>query len=317
MNKFAKIIGARLGQAVMVAWLIATLSFVFVHSLPGDLSFRIAAARIGEERINVRIVERIRHEEGLDRHVVIQYAHWMARLLTLDLGRSLVNRRPVAAELLDRARYTLALGFLGWIISYLIALPLGIAAGLRPDGLIDRMAGGLAVAYASLPSFLVGIGLILVFSLTLRWLPPAGYRSLEHLVLPAFTLASSLVAFSIPVIRNAVTGVRSSFFITFARIKGLSATQAFYRHGLKNAAIPVTTFAALQFAYVIDGFVIIETLFNFPGLGNLLIKSLLTRDVPVIMSIGLVFGILYSTINLAADLLSLKLDPQRAERARG
>ena len=278
MNGIVKVIGARLGQAVMVAWLIATLNFAFVHVLPGDLAFRIAVTRIGGERVNVQIVERIRHEEGLDRPIAVQYAQWMGRLMTLDLGRSLVTRRQVTEELADHARYTLALGVIGWLLSYLIALPLGIAAGFRPNGVIDRAATGFAVALASLPSFLVGIGLISVFALTLRWLPPAGFRSAEHMVLPAVTLALGLAAFSVPIIRNAIIEVRSAFYMTFARIKGLSATHAFRSHGVRNAAIPVTTFAALQFAFVIDGFVVIETLFNYPGLGDLLIKSLMRRS---------------------------------------
>ncbi len=314
MNGIAKVIGVRLGQAVMVAWLIATLCFAFVHALPGDLALRIAGARVGEERVSAEIVERIRRDEGLDRPIAVQYAQWMGRLMTLDLGRSLVTRQPVAEELAYHARYTLALGGIGWLLSYLIALPLGIAAGLRPNGVIDRAATGFAVALASLPTFLVGIGLISVFALTLRWLPPAGYRSAEHMVLPAVTLALGLAAFSVPIIRNAIIEVRSAFFMTFARIKGLSAAQAFRSHGVRNAAIPVTTFAALQFAFVVDGFVVIETLFNYPGLGDLLIKSLMARDVPIIMGVGLVIGLLYAIINLAADLLCLKLDPRRAAR---
>jgi peptide/nickel transport system permease protein len=174
---------------------------------------------------------------------------------------------------------------------------------------------GIAVALASLPSFLVGIGLISVFALSLRWLPPAGYRTGAHMVLPALTLALGLAAFSVRVIRNAVVEVRGAFYMTFARIRGRSAASAFRHHGVRNAAIPVATFAALQFAYMVDGFVVVEMLFNYPGLGELLVKALLARDVPVVMGAGLVIGLVYAGVNLLADLACLALDPRQAARA--
>jgi len=179
---------------------------------------------------------------------------------------------------------------------------------------VDRATTGFAVTLASLPPFLTGIGLISVFALTLRWLPPAGFRSAAHMVLPALTLALGLAAFSVRIIRTAVVEVRSSFYLTFARIRGLPPAAAFRRHGVRNAAIPVATFAALQFAYVVDGFVVIETLFNYPGLGELLVKALLARDVPLIMGAGLLIGLLYAALNLLADLVCLWLDPRRMAR---
>jgi peptide/nickel transport system permease protein len=240
----------------------------------------------------------------------------MARLATGDLGRSLVSRRPVTDDLAYHGRFTLGLGSIGWLLSYAIALPLGLIAGFRPEGWVDRLTTAVAVAIASLPSFLVGIGLISLFALTLRWLPPAGFRTSAHMVLPALTLALGLAAFSVRIIRNAVVEVRSAFYMTFARIKGLSPRLAFRHHGVRNAAIPIATFAALQFAYVVDGFVVIETLFNYPGLGELLVKALLARDVPVIMGAGLMIGLLYAMTNLLADLTCLGLDPRRSESAR-
>ena len=314
MRAFARILGARGLQALLTAWLLATLCFAFIHALPGDTALRIATARVGEDRVSEEIAARIRREEGLDRPLIVQYGAWMGRLVTLDLGRSLVSRKPVTEELAYHARFTLGLGALGWLLSYLIALPLGIAAGFRPNGIIDRMTTGFAITLASLPTFLVGIGLISVFALALRWLPPAGFRTAAHMVLPALTLALGLAAFSVPIIRNAVLEVRSAFYMTFARIRGMDVRRAFRLHGVRNAAIPVAIFAALQFAYVVDGFVIIETLFNYPGLGELLVKALLARDVPVIMGAGLLIGMLYALVNLAVDLVCLKLDPRRAAR---
>ncbi len=314
MNPLAGMIVARLAQALATAWVLATLCFVFVQALPGDSALRIASARLGDDRISTESVERIRREEGLDRPLPEQYASWLARLAAGDLGRSLVSRQPVWQELAEHGRYTLALGAIGWLLSYAIALPIGMLCGFRPGGWIDRGTNAAAVALASLPSFLVGIGLISLFAISLRWLPPAGFRTGSHMVLPALTLALGLAAFSVRIIRNAVLDVRGAFFMTFARLRGHSTAEAFRRHGVRNAAVPVVVFAALQFAYLVDGFVVIETLFNYPGLGDLLVKSLLARDVPVIMGSGLMIGLLYAGVNLIADIASLKLDPRQAAR---
>jgi peptide/nickel transport system permease protein len=265
---------------------------------------------VGDERLTPEIADRIRREEGLDRPLIVQYGQWMADLARGDLGRSLLSGQRVTRELAYHGSFTLQLGLIGWALSYLIALPLGVWAAFRPGTWIDRAADALAMTLASLPSFLVGIGLITLFALTLRWLPPAGFRTAAHMVLPALTLALSLVAFSIPVIRNAVLEVRTSFFMTFARVKGLDPVAAFRHHGIRNAAVPVVTFAALQFAFVIDGFVVVETLFNYPGLGELLVKALIARDVPVIMGAGLLIGFAFALVSLVADLLRLWIDPR-------
>jgi peptide/nickel transport system permease protein len=316
MPSLARLVLARIGQALATAAVLASLCFAFVQALPGDLALRVAAARVGEDRLTPEITERIRREEGLDRPVIVQYGQWIARLAQGDLGRSLLSGKPVVEELAYHATFTLQLGLIGWLLSYALALPLGIWAGMQPGGVVDRAIDALAVTLASLPSFLVGIGLITLFALTLRWLPPAGFRTAQHTVLPAATLALSLIAFSIPVIRNAVVEVRSAFFMTYARVKGMSPAAAFRHHGIRNAAIPVVTFAALQFAFVIDGFVVIETLFNYPGLGELLVKALIARDVPVIMGAGLVIGFAFAMVSLVADLTRLWLDPRGLAEVR-
>lgn len=315
MSAIVRTAGSRLVQALLTAWVLATLCFAFTHALPGDVSLRLATARVGEERVTPEVAERLRREEGLDRPLLTQYGDWLGRTATGDLGRSLVSRKAVWDEILYHGRFTLSLGLIGWLLSYAIALPVGVAAGLRPGGLVDRATLGAAVTLASLPSFLVGIGLISLFALTLRWLPPAGSRTAAHMVLPALTLALGLAAFSVRIVRNAVADVRAAFYMTFARIRGLAPRAAFRHHGVRNAAIPVATFAALQFAYLVDGFVVVETLFNYPGLGELLVKALIARDVPVIMGAGLVIGLMYAGVNLAADLICLQLDPRRTQRA--
>jgi peptide/nickel transport system permease protein len=315
MTGTARLVLNRLAQALATAAVLASLCFAMVHALPGDLALRVAAARVGDERVTPETADRIRREEGLDRPLIVQYGQWMANLAKGDLGRSLLSGKPVAEELAYHARFTLQLGLLGWLLSYLIALPLGIAAGFRPGGVIDRATDALAVTLASLPAFLTGIGLVTLFALTLRWLPPAGHRTGAHMVLPALTLALALVAYSMPIIRNAVLEVRGAAYMTFARLKGLGPAAAFRHHGVRNAAVPIVTFAALQFAFVIDGFVVVETLFNYPGLGELLVKALIARDVPVVMGAGLLIGFAFAAVSLLADLLCLWLDPRGRSEA--
>jgi peptide/nickel transport system permease protein len=307
----ARAVASRLVQAVCMAVVLATLCFACIHALPGDIALRIAFARLGEDRVTASATERIRREVGLDASLPRQYAAWMTRLARGDLGRSVVTRRPVVDELWSHGRYTLQLGLSAWLASYLIAVPAGAYAGFRPNSWFDRTTTGAAVALASLPSYLLGIGLIAVFALSLHWLPPAGYRTGWHLVLPAATLALGLAAYSVRIIRHAVADTRGAFYMTFARIKGQPIATAFRHHGVRNATIPVVTLAALQFAFIVDGFVVVETLFNYPGIGDLLIKSLLARDIPVIMGAGLLIALAFVLANLIADLAGLWLDPRR------
>jgi len=306
-----RIIAARIAQAALVAWAIATLSFLFLHALPGDLALQVAAARVGEDRVTPETAERIRKEEGLDRGIAVQYADWLMRFGTGDLGRSLVSRKPVVQELGYHARFTLGLGAAGWLMACAFALPLGAAAGYRPGGALDRTVQGVSVLAASAPPFLIGLGFVGVFALGLGVLPAAGHGGQVHMVLPCLTLAVGLAAYSVRVVRNAVADVRLSFFLIYGEMRGLTPAAAFLRHGLRNAAVPVVTFLALQFAFLVDGFVIVETLFAYPGLGALLVKSLLARDVPVVAGAGVLVGTLYALVNLAADLACRALDPRR------
>lgn len=306
-----KTLGLRLGQALATAWVIATLCFGITHALPGDIALSIAIARVGADRATPEVEARVRNDEALNRPLLVQYGHWMSRVMRGDLGRSLVSRKPVIDEILYHARFTLGLGVLGWALSYALALPLGIACGLRPGGSVDRVVTGLTVLFAALPSFLVGIGLITLFALTLRWFPPAGFKTPTHLVLPALTLALGLTAFSVPVIRAAVREVARAPYMQFARLRGLPKGAALRHHGVRNAAIPIITFAALQMGFLIDGFVIVETLFNYPGMGDLLVRALVARDIPIILGCALLISLLYALVNLLADAAALVLDPRR------
>lgn len=314
-NPILRAVLARLVQAALVALTLATLCFVFLHVLPGDMALRLAIARYGHEQVSAELLASVRAEAWLSQPWPIRYGDWLRDVFSGRFGVSLVSGRPVMEELSRAAERTFLLAGLGLLASYLIALPLGLIAGLRPGGAVDRATAAFAAAVASLPSFLIGIALIWLLSLKFGWLPPAGSRTSAHLVLPALTLALGLAGPAARVLREAVAGAAESFHVLFSRIRGLSPARAVRRHVLRNAAPPVVAFAALQFAALLDGFVVVETLFNYPGLGDALVKALIARDVPMILGGALLIGWLYAFVSLLADLACLWLDPRLMRRA--
>lgn len=317
MGALRRTLIVRLVQAAGVALAVSGLCFVLMHALPGDAAESIAAARFGIDRLTPEAAARVRAEAGLDQPLALQYARWFGQLLRGDLGRSLVTRKPVADELAYHFSYTLRLGLAGFALSLLLALPLGVAAGRRPGGFWDAATLTLATGLAATPTFLLGLVLVSLFAIRLQWLPPAGFASGRHMVLPAITLALGLAAVSARVVRNAVAETWQSFHMTFARLKGLRERTVVAAHGLRNTAIPVVAFTAVQLTFVIDGFVVIETMFGYPGIGDLLVKSLLARDIPVVQGATLAIGLMFTAINLAADLACLWLDPRQRILARG
>ena len=310
IGRLIRVVLNRLAQAAGVAAAVSALCFALMQCLPGDIALQAAAARY-EDRLTAESIEVLRREAGLDQPVAAQFARWMAAALTGDLGRSLVTRKPVAEELAYHFSYTSTLGALGLLLSYGLALPLGIVAGLRPGGWIDGATAAFSAAFASMPIFLIGLALISLFSLQWRALPPAGFGETRHMILPALTLGLSLAAVSTRIVRNAVVEVWGAFHIQFARLKGLNEVAVAVGHGARNAAIPVTAFLAVQMTMVADGFVVIETLFNYPGVGDLLVRSLLARDLPMVQGAGLMIGLLFAGVNLLADLACLWLDPRQ------
>lgn len=312
-----RVVLRRICEAVAVALILATICFTLIHAIPGDMALRIAVSRLGVENTSAEAVAQIRDAEMLSRPLLAQYLDWLRAVTTGDIGRSFVSGKPVAEELLLAGGYTLRLALIAWVLSYILALPLGIVAGLNPGGVLDRCTAVAAAVFSSLPTFLIGIALISIFVLALHWLPPAGYRRIEHLILPAITLALGLMAPSVRIIRNAVVEVQATAYMTYARTRGFGRIKAFARHGLRNASVPIVTFAALQFAYLMDGFVVVETLFNYPGIGDSIVKALLARDVPMIMGSALLIGTSYAAISLVADLICLWLDPRLVEHGHG
>jgi peptide/nickel transport system permease protein len=294
---------------------VVLLCFAAMQALPGDKALQLAVARHGERATEAGIAQAQR-DGGFDRSMAAQFADWAGRLVRLDLGHSLVSRRPVAEELGPRLRVTLLAGAASVLLGLAIGLPLGLWAGLRPGGLADGAVAVAAALFSAVPAFLLGLVLMMLFAIRLGWLPAAGSSSLLHFVLPVCTLALGFAAPLARVTRLAVLEAWGAFPVTFGRLKGLSPARAGLRHGVRNAAIPVVMLAGLRFAAVIEGFAVIETLFNLPGLGDLLVRALVARDIPTVQAAALLFGLIYGAVGLLLDAACAAIDPRRRLRLR-
>lgn len=301
----------RLGQAAFVTWAVGTLSFVLMRTLPGDLAFRIAAGRYGYDNIDLAAAEAVRAELGLDQPGWQLYLNWLFDLLRFNLGDSLVSGLPVTHEIGHLLDHTLLLAGAAMLISLLIAIPVGLYAAYRANGWFDQFSLVLSALVRAQPVFVIGLGLILLFSLHLRWLPVAGFDGPRFLILPALTLALAMAAVSSRVVRHSATQVLRSTMFTFSRVKGLSFSQSLLRHGLRNGALPVVAFLGIQLASVIEGVVMIESLFSWPGLGHGLAHAVFNRDVPMIQGAAMALGLLFVVLNLLIDLACYLIDPRQ------
>lgn len=305
-----KLLTSQLVQLLLVVWSVGTLTFVLMRNLPGDMAYRIAASRYGYDQVTASSASQVRAELGLDLPWYEQYLRWFADLLRLDLGNSLVSGASVWAEISHQFGHTLALALVALVISLIIAPPIGILSALRPNGIFDRFTLFVATLLRSAPAFIIGVLLITIFAVQLKWLPAVGYGKPINYVLPALTLALGLSAVSIRVSRNAAVAVFHATYYEFAKLKGLSSWQAFRRHGMRNLAIPIVAYHGVQLIYLIEGVVIVESLFAWPGIGHALVHAIIARDVPMIQGTTLVMGALFVVLNTVLDILNRLIDPR-------
>jgi len=247
---------------------------------------------------------------GLDRPLPVQYAIYVRNLARGDLGQSILSRRPVVEHIWERLPATVELGFVAMFLSVLIGVPLGVYSAVRRGGILDGAARVFAVLGQSMPTFWLGLMLILFFAVVLGLLPAGGRGGLEHLILPAFTLGYFTSAAILRLTRSAMLEVLGSDYIKFARLKGLHEQVVLWKHGLKNALLPVVTFAVMLFVQFLGGAVVTETVFAWPGLGRLILESITTRDYPIVQAGVLVLSALYLTGNLFVDVLYSYLNPR-------
>lgn len=306
----AAAVAGRAFQALLVALIVGVVSFVMMQSLPGDDAFRIAAGRYGYDMMDAAAAEAVRLELGLGRPWTAQLGDWLGALATFDLGRSLVTGAPVVEEIAHQFGHSLLLAAGGVALSVLIAVPLGIAAGLRPGGLFDRLSLAVSVAVRSVPAFALAVVLILVFAVQVRLLPVAGHGGPQHLILPALTLGLGLAAVSNRVVRDAVADAMAAEWHLFARTKGLSRKAALLRHVLRNAAAPVVAYVGVQLAYLIEGVVVVEAVFAWPGIGHALVHAIFNRDIVMVQGTALTLGLSYVALGFAVDLACRAIDPR-------
>lgn len=307
----SRVLVTRAIQAATVALMVGVIAFLLVQALPGDIAMRIAAGRYGMDLVSGTAADLVRQELGLDRPWMGQLLDWLWALVRLDLGVSLVTGERVIDELHVQLGHTLLLSLAALFLSLLIGPPLGLLLGLRAGSAADRAGLAVAAAIRALPPFVLGLLLVLLFALTLGWLPPAGFEGARELVLPALTLALGLAATSSRVTRDATAAVVAAPYFAFARWKGLSDRQALLRHGLRNAAVPVIAYLGMQLVWLIEGVVVVESLFAWPGIGHALVHAIFSRDIPMVQGTALVMGLIFVVLNAVVDLLCVLVDPRR------
>jgi peptide/nickel transport system permease protein len=311
-------IARRVAVSVVLVFVVATVVFLTLHMVPGDPAELLLST--GGTAPDAFAVAELRARLGLDRPIHVQYLEFLGRLARFDLGTSLVDDYPVAEEILLRLPRTLELIAAGTLIAVAIGLPAGTFAAVRAGGAFDRAASAAAAILQALPVFVLGTLLILVLAQWLRWLPAGGYvpfaqdpaRHVLLLLLPAVAVAKGLAATVFRMTRGAVLDVLSRDHVRTARAKGLTPGRVVRRHVLRNAMIPVTTVLGLQMGALLGGTVLVEFVFNWPGLSTPLLRAVEGRDYPMVVGIVLTVSGIFLLINLVMDLLYAVLDPRIA-----
>ena len=294
---------------------VSVIVFLVLHLAPGDpAEIMLGSQATQEDRL------RLRADLGLDDPLHVQYGRWLGHVARGDLGRSLWMRRPVLGEVLVRLKATLILTGTALVLSSLGGVALGILSATRPNSWLDRTSAVASLFGASMPVFWLGIVLMVVFSLTLGWLPASGMYApygggdledlLRHLVLPALTLAAASVTIVARLTRSAMLEVLGQDYIRTARAKGLVERRIVVRHALKNALVPIVTVIGVQAGYLLGGAVLTETVFAWPGVGTLMVQGILARDIPLVQGCVLVVALTFVLVNLFVDLLYAWLDPR-------
>jgi len=295
----------RLLYTVPVLIGISILLFIMLRALPGDPAQVLAGELASQEDIqNVRV------QLGLDKPIYVQYGRFLFRLSHLDLGRSARTQNPVIEEIWARLPNTFLLAVVATVLACLVGIPAGIISAIRPYSWLDNLVTSAALFGISMPVFWLGLMLVVVFSVVLHWLPAGGTGGVQHVILPSVTLAAFVVAFIARMTRSSMLEVLNQDYITTARSKGLKEKVVIIRHALHNALIPIITVIGLQFGMLLGGAVLTETVFAWPGLGRLIVDSILARDYPMIQGVILIFGLLYVLVNLVVDLLYALVDPR-------
>jgi peptide/nickel transport system permease protein len=293
-------------SALAVLWGVATVVFLLLQVVPGDPAQTILAGS-GASQADI---DRVRQQLGLDDPLAVRYGRYLVHTVQADLGRSLFSNRPVTLTIAEQLPATMQLAAAALLVAVLVGIGMGVLAALRTGTWIDRFTMGIAVLGVSVPVFWSGLLLIWVFSVGLQWLPATGADNWSHLVLPAIVLGLAGAGPIARLVRASLLNVLHTDYITMARAKGLSQASILERHALRNAVIPVIPLIGLQAGFLLGGTVVTEAVFARPGLGRLVVESILWKDLPVIQGVVLLIAATYVLVNLLADLTTLALDPR-------
>ena len=309
----AQLIIKRLFLAFLTLILVSIIVFLAVEALPGDM----ATAYLGREATEENLAL-MREEFGLNRPAVTRYFEWFTGALQGDLGDSLVRRKPIVELIGFKLRNTLVLAAAASAIGIPISIFLGVFTGLYRDKMPDVIVSTVAIFAMTLPEFVTGTILIFVFAIKLQWFPalavlPTGAPILEvlpNIALPIFTLTLVMVAHILRLVRTSMIDVMISDYVNMARLKGVPAWRIVWKHALPNAMLPTINIVALTIAWLLGGVVIIEAVFNYPGIGNLMLNGIANRDLFLVQGIGIILATIYIFVNLLADIATIMLNPR-------
>lgn len=308
-----KYLRKRMLSIIPVLIIVSIIVFTLIHLIPGDP----ARAILGQEA-SIQQIENLREELGLNQPIVTQYFDWVVGILQGDLGTSYFSNKPVTEIIFQYIGATLSLAIYAQILAVVIAIPLGILAARYKGSIIDQFLTSASLFGISIPSFLSGLLLVLVFGVFFKWLPVAGYKPLDHgviehikyLTLPAISLGLLQAALITRMTRSSMLEILGQNFIRTAKAKGAKQQRIIYLHALRNAFIPILTVIGQSFASLVAGAAVVETIFNIPGIGQLIINSVTRRDYSVIQGIVLFITVSYVFINLIIDVLYSIVDPR-------
>ena len=294
----------RLGLAILVTFTVSLLSFSLLF-MSGD-----PASAIAGENASATDIEAIRVLYGFDRPFMVQYADWLFGALSGDFGQSYYFRVPVAQLIGEHLSTTMLLGVCGISFALVTAIPLGVAAAMRPNSLIDRTALFLSVMGQAMPSFWFGLVLIVVFSIQLGWLPPSGSSTWKHFIMPTVVLGYYAMPAIMRLTRAGMLEVLNADYIRTARAKGASETRVMFKHALRNAVVPVVSLAAVQMGFMLGGSIVVESIFALHGAGYLAWESIARNDLPTVQALILIFSLFYIVFTFLSDLVNAWLDPR-------
>lgn len=296
----------RLLIAVLVTFTVSVISFSLLRA-SGDLAVILAGSNATEQDI-----AQVAREYGLDQPFIVQYLDWARNALRGNLGTSLITAEPVMELIVDRLPVTLFLAVPALAIGLAVAIPLGVAAAVRPNSWVDRLALTVAVTGSAVPNFWLGLMLVYFFGVTLQWLPVSGGATVSAFVLPWITVATTVIPLQMRLTRTGMLEALSSDFIRTARAKGLTSSTIIFKHALRNAILPIVSVAAVSLGFLLSHSLVVEMIFALNGLGTLAHQSIMRVDFPVVQSITVFFALCYIVLTLLADIVNARLDPRIA-----